>query len=47
MLEFVEQQAMVDFVESLGKVHDEGVSLLAILQVLSQFLNKLQELCLA
>jgi hypothetical protein len=38
--------AVVDFVKSLGEIHDEHVRLKAFLEVLGEIVDKLEQLCL-
>jgi hypothetical protein len=42
----VDEEAVADFVESLGEVHDEHVHLKAFLEVLGEIVDKLDQLCL-
>ena len=47
VVQFVYQEAVVDFIESLRKVHHYDISLGSHLQMFREFISKLQELSLA
>ena len=42
----VDEEAVVDFVKSLGEIHDELIRLKAFLEVLGEIVDKLDQLCL-
>jgi hypothetical protein len=42
----VDEEVVVDFVKSLGEIHDEHVRLKTFLEVLGEIVDKLDQLCL-